>query len=150
MRLHRWLDKRFPGPDGKAEEINGGGRCPTYLFRWVLLSFEDVKIYVHKIVGSDWSRDLHDHPKRFISIGIWGSYLEERQDGTTRRYRAPWVRTFPAEHRHRLTTPWGTCWTIVIVLKTVRAWGFWPEEGFVPWRKYVSERGGAADRARDC
>ena len=59
------------------EEINGNGRCP-YLHRWCLLVLpRGVRLYLHKFIGSDWSRDLHDHPKRFISIGLWGSYIEE-------------------------------------------------------------------------
>jgi hypothetical protein len=143
---HPLLDRLF----GKVEEINGNERCSTYLYRWVIASLAGRKIYLHKFVGNDWSRDLHDHPKRFISIGIWGSYLEETPKGKT-RYRAPWMRTFPADHKHRLTTPWGVCWTIVIVLKTVREWGFWHEGRFIEWEEYV--RGSSshiADQIKDC
>ena len=74
--MHKTLDRLF----GKAEEINGAHRCPTYLYRWIIVSFKHVKIYLHKFVGNDWSRDRHDHPKRFISIGLWGSYLEESEN----------------------------------------------------------------------
>jgi hypothetical protein len=36
-------------------------------------------------------------------------------------------------------TPGGKpCWTLVIVLRTVRRWGFWHVGKFVPWREYVS------------
>lgn len=144
--LHRWLDRRF----GAAEEINGHERCSTYLFRWHLLSTRRAKAYLHKFVGDDWSRDLHDHPKRFISIGLWGSYLEHSPTGQ-RRYRAPWVRSFPAVHRHRLTTPWGTCWTLVIVLRTVREWGFWHDGRFIPWHDYVDGTESAlADKMKAC
>ena len=139
------LDRVF----GKAEEINGHERCPTYLFRWTLLSTRWFKIYLHKFVGDDWSRDLHDHPKRFISIGLWGRYLEETPAGK-RCYRAPWVRSFPAEHQHRISTPWGTCWTLVIVLRTVREWGFWHDGKFIGWRPYVEGQGGIADKMKAC
>jgi hypothetical protein len=146
MELHGWLDRRF----GIAEEINGHERCSTYLFRWTLFVAEAFKVYLHKFVGNDWSQDLHDHPKRFISIGLWGSYLEHTPDGA-KRYSAPWVRSFPATHRHRLTTPWGHCWTLVIVLKTVRMWGFWHEGRFIPWRDYVDgPESDLADRMKDC
>lgn len=75
--MHRFLDWLL----GKAEEINGGHRCPTYMFRWTLSAGQNWKLYIHKIVGDDWSRDLHDHPKRFVSLGLWGSYLEETPAG---------------------------------------------------------------------
>jgi hypothetical protein len=65
---------------GRAEEINGHNRCPTYLYRWTILSTRWGKVYLHKFVGDDWSLDLHDHPKRFISIGLRGSYLETHPD----------------------------------------------------------------------
>lgn len=135
---------------GKPEEINGAHRCPTYMYRWFVLSTKNMKVYIHKFVGDDWSLDFHDHPKRFISIGLWGSYLEETPSGK-RRYRAPWIRTFPADHQHRLTTPWGTCWTLVIVLKTVREWGFWHAGRFIPWREYVDgSSSGIADKMKSC
>lgn len=65
----RLLDRLF-----RREDINGGERCPTYLHRWTLFQprrprwlWRGFGIYLHKFVGDDWSRDLHDHPKRFIS-----------------------------------------------------------------------------------
>lgn len=140
ISCERFLDRRF-----HKEEINGGGICPTYLYRWTLLRLEPFQIYLHHFVGDDWSNDLHDHPKRFISIGLKGGYVEETPFPGERRvdtpFRAPWVRTFPAEHRHRLRLTPETgkdCWTLVIVLKAVRPWGYWREGRFVPWREYVN------------
>lgn len=140
---------------GTAEEINGHNRCPTYLYRWTLARFGWGKVYLHKFVGDDWSLDLHDHPKRFISIGLWGSYLEQTEPSDKyelglRRYRAPWFRTFPASHKHRITVPWGHCWTLVIVLKEVRPWGFWHDGEFYGWREYVEGKGGIADKMKAC
>ena len=69
--LQRLIDRVF------AFERIDGDRCP-YLHRWRLASFGRKRfLYLHHFVGSDWSRDPHDHPKRFISIGLWGSYIEE-------------------------------------------------------------------------
>jgi hypothetical protein len=145
-RVNRFLDRLF----GKAEEINGANRCPTYMWRWTVLSTRWGKAYLHKFTGSDWSRDLHDHPKRFISIGLWGSYLEETPSGKT-RYRAPWIRTFPAIHQHRLSTPWGTCWTLVIVGLSTREWGFWHEGQFIQWEQYVKgSDSDIADKMKAC
>lgn len=141
------LDKLF----GRAEEINGRDRCPTYLFRWTLLSRKGkFSIYLHHFVGDDWSRDLHDHPKRFISIGLWGCYLEETPSGI-KRYRAPWIRSFAATHIHRLSVPSKNCWTVVAVLKPVRDWGFWHVGRFIPWRSYVAGDDAAiADKMKAC
>lgn len=163
--MKRLLDKLF----GLAEEINGRERCPTYLYRWTLLSRKGkFGVYLHHFVGDDWSRDLHDHPKRFISIGLWGWYLEETpcgeiKNGTPnigeswdswtriKKYRAPWIRTFPATHVHRLSVPSKNCWTLVIVLRPVREWGFWHLGRFIPWRSYVDGADqGIADKMKAC
>ena len=98
--------------------------CPTYLYRWTLfrLPFTSIAVYLHHFVGDDWSRDMHDHPKRFISIGLRGSYIEETPNGE-RIYTAPWMRTFPAAHVHRIRmAPGGSAWTLVLVLWTQRQW----------------------------
>lgn len=136
------------------EEINGRGRCPTYLYRWTLMRIGPYAMYLHHFVGDDWSLDLHDHPKRFISIGVWGWYREYTPDygpwdgSVGRIYRAPWIRTFPAEHIHRIETPDKNCWTLVITLKATRGWGFWHFGKFVPFRTYVDSP--EADERKAC
>jgi hypothetical protein len=141
---------------GTPEEINGGKRCPTHLWRWTILKWRGkFSLYLHHFVGDDWSRDLHDHPKRFISIGLWGWYLEETpcpyvEHTHVKKYRAPWIRTFPATHIHRITVPSKNCWTLVAVLKPVREWGFWHLGRFIPWRRYVEGEDGIADKMKAC
>lgn len=146
------LDRIF----GKAEEINGAERCPTYLYRWTVLRTRWFKAYLHHFTGDDWTLDLHDHPKRFISVGLWGGYVEEtpypnpdsewaKLGNVRTTYRAPWVRTFPAEHKHRLSVPSKNCWTLVIVGRGTREWGFWDGDRFMHWRSYVY--GAYAERA---
>jgi hypothetical protein len=138
---------------GAPEEINGHERCPTYLYRWPIFKHAGgMALYVHHFVGDDWSRDQHDHPKRFISIGLRGRYIEETPNGS-HCYHAPWIRSFPATHIHRLRTSsvGGNCWTLVLVLRTVREWGFWHSGKWYPWRSYVNGNDSAlADRMRDC
>jgi hypothetical protein len=142
---------------GAAEEINGGSRCPTYLYRWTIFQWKGhFSVYLHHFVGDDWSRDLHDHPKRFISIGLWGWYIEETPAlkgpfVKWRKYRAPWLRSFPATHIHRLRCPSKNCWTLVAVLKPVREWGFWHLGRFIPWKSYVrGEDAAIADKMKVC
>jgi hypothetical protein len=154
--IKRLLDRLFT-----LEEINGGERCPTYLYRWTLFQprwkrLKGIGVYLHHFVGDDWSRDLHDHPKRFVSIGLKGGYLEEtmRSDSFStatrfRHYRAPWIRTFPATHIHRLSLiNKQPCWTLVIVLRTVRQWGFWHLGQWIPWRQYVDSE--TATQMKSC
>lgn len=209
----RFLERLF-----RMEEMSGGGMCPVYLRRWTLLKLGDYAVMLHRFLGDDWSRDLHDHPKRFISIGLWGGYIEETpasladgrwevatdtdgamvrvrwsqpaadgahlyvrhypntswgrmacdthvedferrgvsptewgwRPGVTRRaYRAPWVRTFPADYVHRIVLDGGRgAWTLCIVLKATRKWGFWTRQGWVFWRDYV--RSDEARARRSC
>ena len=118
------------------------------MYRWTLLKLRSSAVYLHHFVGDDWSRDLHDHPKRFISIGLCGSYCEETPAGQ-RMYRAPWIRTFPATHIHRIFLVDGQpCWTIVIVLRATRPWGFWHAGRWIHWREYVGSE--AAERMKTC
>lgn len=150
-RLLALLTRMF----GRPEELKSAQHCPAYLYRWVVAKLRhrwwgrlrDANIYLHRIVTDDWSRDLHDHPKRFVSIGLWGGYVEETTGGAERTFRAPWVRTFPAEHVHRLRLlgPGRECWTLVITLRTEREWGFYPGGRFVQWQEYIRGRAAGAN-----
>lgn len=128
----------------KLEILDGDGICQKpYMYRWTLFSFFRLfKVYLHCFLDQDWTKDYHDHPKRFISIGLKGRYIEETpiRKGMiqNRVYQAPWIRTFPASYIHRIKTiPGETCWTLVIVFKSQRAWGFWANGEWIPWRQYV-------------
>jgi hypothetical protein len=140
MKLIDWLLN--------MEEINGNDLCPTYLYRWTVLRTPWFAIYLHHFVGDDWSRDLHDHPKRFLSIGLWGRYIEDTPE-RSKTFTAPWIRSFPPEHIHRIRLYEGEqCWTICIVFQAVRAWGFWHAGQWIPWRQYVGSE--TADRMKSC
>lgn len=141
--MKRFLNRLF-----RLEELNGHDLCPTYMRRWTLLKFGSYGLYLHHFIRDDWSKDMHDHPKRFISIGLKGRYIEETPQGE-REYRAPFVRTFPAAHIHRIRLhPGEDAWTLVVVLKTVRKWGFWNRGLWVPWRTYVGSE--VANERKTC
>lgn len=144
-RPYAWWERLL-----RHEEIDGDHLCPVYLHRWTLLSLFGCGVYLHKFTGDDWSTALHDHPKRFISIGLRGQYIEHTPHGEPRLYRAPWIRTFPATHVHRLSgpTPEKPCWTLVIVLWRQREWGFWWEGSWVDWKSFVF--GKDAARSKSC
>lgn len=112
----------------KCALFDGGRRCP-YMYRWTVFYQKKIGgIFVHKFIADDWSKDLHDHSSRFVSIGLSGSYREWSTDTGTmlsRIYSAPWVRTFVAEHQHRLQLLTPVVWTLVMIGPKRRASGFW-------------------------
>ncbi len=120
-----------------GEKING----KHYLIRWTLFRCSKFVVYLHKFCRSDMARDMHDHPAPFISIGLWGSYLEHtpRLD---RYWSAPWFRRFPSKHIHRITTIGKRgCWTLCITFRPrEREWGFWVKGAWVPWTQYHEKK----------
>ena len=44
--MGKLIDKLF-----SLKEINGGERCPTYLYRWTLLKLGSYRVYLHHFVG---------------------------------------------------------------------------------------------------
>lgn len=61
----------------RYETMSGNGACPVYLERWTLLQLFGWAAYLHHFLGDDWALDPHDHPRRFISIGLLGWYIED-------------------------------------------------------------------------
>lgn len=135
--IARILDRIF-----RREIIGLRGEEP-YLIRWIVYRRKSgAGLYIHLFIGDD-TADTHDHPKRFTSIGLWGSYTEEVIEDVgfaTRhriiQYKAPWFRRFGPDHRHRLTLDSTFCWTLVKVGREVRDWGFYTPSGWVDWRDY--------------
>lgn len=125
------------------ETMSGNGACPVYLERWILGELFGCGAYLHHFIGDDWALDPHDHPRRFVSIGLKGWYFEDvfNADGSLRetlKFEAPWFRSFPAEHLHRVRAKeCGDCWTLVIVLPKSRRWGFVRDGLWIPFRDYV-------------
>jgi len=128
----------------------------SYLLRWTLLSVpfsNGRKVYLHKGLASDWSREPHDHPKTFISIGLRGEYIEERymvlnpKAGAWTRslykfrevhYKAPWVRAFDTSTIHRLRAVGGPFWTLCLTGSKTNDWGFYESDGTrVPFIEYM-------------
>ena len=74
-------------------------RADPYLYRWTLAVLgRGRRCYLHRYLGSDWARDLHDHPKVFWSIGLWGGYVEQTPAGMGR----PLVVVMAVEEYERL------------------------------------------------
>ena len=115
-----------------------GGECPEQrgplLIRYYIANNRFFGVYVHHLLRSDNDRHHHDHHWSFISILLKGRYVEHTPNGRKLRRvgsvafrRAEWI------HALELERP---VWTLVIVGRTRRPWGFWTEKGWVSWRKY--------------
>ena len=114
--FERFLMRHFPYK--VAEGADG-----PYLRRWTLAEWRGRAVYLHHFIGDDTNTDLHDHSRRFVSVGVKGAYIEHTAQGA-RVWRAPWVRTFPATHAHRLTLATPSAWTLVGVGRMERRSGF--------------------------
>ena len=147
--MRKLMDRVFA-----METLDGCGAAAAYMRRWRLLALpQGRRVYLHHFTGDDWSEDMHDHPKAFVSVGLWGSYIEETPYFTRRRtdpnlptrrretFRAPWIRRFPPSHVHRLIVPRGA-WTLVYTGPRRRPWGFWRDGEWIHWRRYVAFFGG--------
>jgi hypothetical protein len=123
-----FIDHVFEG-----EEMNGG-------YGWTLVRIGWLQVRLHHFTKDDWLGDMHDHPGRCVSIGLKGKYREETPKGA-HIYQAPWVRTFPASHTHRIMmVDGGTCWTLAITLKPVRTCGVFSSAGWMPFEEYLKQR----------
>lgn len=136
----------------KYEPIDGHGRCPVYLHRWQLTrETRWGKLYLHHIVGNDWSIHHHNHPKDFYIFGFWGKYLEatESMDGFEKYtwWVAPFFRHFPPEFTHRLYCE--NAWTLVWVSPKKQDWGFFPDGEYMEFNEYIKSPK-ADEGAIDC
>lgn len=116
------------------------------MIRYVIFRCEAWGIYLHQFLLSDHDRALHDHPWPFIAIVLKGGYHElhnQTIDGTLlSEWRRPGsVLLRPAEWRHRIHLPRGkTSWSLVIVGRRQRRWGFFLPDGWCHWRRYNPEK----------
>lgn len=128
----------------------------VYLTRWHLLRTPWFGIYLHCIRRPDADRHLHDHPWSFVSIVLLGGYIEHLprnwivtsdRAGMIPENRLVQRRLFSIARRrasdaHRIThllrKP---TWTLVLIGKKTRSWGFHTERG---WVRSVDYFGGEA------
>lgn len=121
-----------------------GGRDNPYLLRWWLVPRNRlVNVYLHLFLRSDDDRALHDHPWASVSVLLDGAYTEHTIAAggvhCRRVYDVGAVRCRRATFAHRIELHRGECWTLFVTGPKVRDWFFHcPEQGRVPWRRFVS------------
>lgn len=117
-----WFSARLPG------RIISEGAIP-YLERYYLFTLFGWRWYLHRFVGSDPDRGLHDHPWRWaFSIILWGWYWEHTRSGV-RKVR--WLNFLLGDSFHRVVLPTREdgalkpCWTIFVhKVGDIKPWGF--------------------------
>jgi hypothetical protein len=135
-----------------------GGRGAPYLLRWYLLGSKPhrteprptprtllglCRIYVHVFCRSDDDRALHDHPAASLSLGLWGSAIEETIEAggvhKRRELRAGQWRFRRASFAHRIEIEPGRRYvTLFIFFRNTREWGFHCPRGWVHWKKFTA------------
>ncbi|MCA9361784.1 hypothetical protein KC906_00265 [Candidatus Kaiserbacteria bacterium] len=138
-----------------------------YLVRYRLWqSKHGVNVYLHHILRSDYDRALHDHPFDFVTILLWGSYIEWQPHWCKMFFDSPVERqTEPAGNRsfvqvrthrgwlsvirhkatdpHRLELRNGKVWSLFLRGPKVREWGFYlNNEKWVPHTEYAAREKG--------
>lgn len=122
--------------------IISDGATP-YLERYYVGTLFGWRFYLHRFVGSDPDRGLHDHPwRRAYSLVLAGWYWEERRYGGTRKVR--WFNALTGDTFHRVVLPRDypsgipctrcnspiSCWTLFAhTAGDEKDWGFW-RDGF--------------------
>ena len=142
--LHLW--KRF-------RYVIGDGPKGPLLIRYRLISTRWGGVYLHHLMRSDADRHLHDHPWAFWSLVLWRGYCELEPklgqgapavfSGYPRRERIRMTWRYPLEVvRHRATdrhqlSLLRPAWSLVWIGPRVCDWGFYTEQGWVPWQEYA-------------
>lgn len=86
-----------------------------YLERYYLCTLLGWRFYLHRFVGSDPDRGLHDHPWRFaFSIVLSGFYHEETRQGTKPVRRFNWL---TGDTFYRVILPKTESWMYVESIK---------------------------------
>jgi hypothetical protein len=101
-----------------------------YLERYGLFRAFGLRCYLHRFVGDDPARGLHDHPWPWaVAFVISGRYFEERRgmnDAPDVRI-VRWFNFLVGDNFHRVLLPWDRkdVWTIFVHRDAnVKRWGF--------------------------
>lgn len=152
MKLLRWFLSKL-----ECKDI-GNGPGDVFFNRYTVLKCRWFSAYLHQFFRSDSDLCLHDHPWSFVSIVLRGGYFEEMRADQAHRdehYRDRGTDGFeelelgptalcwrrpgsilirPARVAHRIVVePGSRPWSMVIVGRKSRPWGFYTRDGWRPW-----------------
>lgn len=127
-----------------GREVIGPPECPI-MVRWTLLEGRFGKLLVHHFMPDATDAVPHDHPASFVTAVLRGSYDDVQPDGKRERMRPGKIRFRRAEHAHVTEIGPRGCWTVVLMFRKRRPWGFIHNGKWWPWREH-EERFGMAMR----
>lgn len=137
-RLRRWRAN---------PEIIGQAECPLIL-RWTILGDRQqgvyrwpIKLVVHYFVPGTEDPDAHDHPRSFVTFVVRGHYVDRAHDGAVEVMRRGMLRYRRADHAHTTTSGPSGCWTVCLMGRQTREWGFWRDGAWLPFRVYAARYG---------
>lgn len=121
-----------------------------YLIRLRIVQTPWFGVYLHDLLNPD-PADPHDHPWPFISVILSGEYTEdfypwpqfrgmikpEFREQTWKRWS---IHRMGRESAHRIKSAAPGTKSLIFVGRRSRQWGFWTEDGWVPWTEYEEER----------
>ena len=119
-----------------------------YLLRWHLIPRNRFfNIYLHKFIGNDDDRALHDHPWWSFSLRLTGLLREHYKPKNTfnwvvRNRLAPRFCFRSAIFAHRIELVGNKpAWTIFITGPVKREWGFHCPKGWQHWSTMTTKDG---------
>lgn len=127
----------------RPSQIIGTG----YMYRWYIIPRNKFfNIYLHKFIGSDDDRALHDHPWASFSICLKGVLYELTPAVAALGYdcsriTAGKMRYRPATYAHRLMLGSESAWTLFLTGPKIRSWGFLCPKGWQHWSTMTTSDG---------
>lgn len=114
-----------------------------YLVRHYLLPRNKIlNVYLHRFLGSDDDRALHDHPWYSVSCVLKGRLIEHRADGSSQEIGRGKITLRSPKFQHRIELPQGeSATTLFITGPVVRTWGFICPHGWISWNEYGNKGG---------
>ena len=133
----------------------------VYLARWGFKLRRVGGVFLHRMAAPDPGLDLHDHPWTFVTIPLWGGYVEHRcatrdaplAASIAEWYDSPAARGYPEtrlplrprmmrlDECHRIVElRRRTAWTLVLAGPHRRPWGFYTPNGWVDETTYDATR----------
>lgn len=125
-----------------------------YLTRLRIVQTPWFGVYLHQIHRADGAREVHDHPWSFVSIILHGAYVEHREPSQATKHDATlpidrrlglrwfgrgYVNFLRAEDAHRIAHVAPDTWTLVLVGRRRRDWGFHTPDGWVHHKTWIDE-----------
>lgn len=112
--------------------------------RWYLLKTPWFQVFIHYFERPDFDDHLHDHPWSFVSVVLWGGYIEmlrkghleysvvTRNPGSIAYRKATWF--------HQVISLFGPTYTLVFATPRFRIWGYDKDGRWVDNETYRKEK----------